>query len=132
MSMPLTHAAEEISKWRQSERSQMIGAIRDMIEEARRMSRSQRTPARERLRWTRLAGQLIWYKDSILKSLTLEALEKEVDALREMVEARNKPSQGPIPRRTILSAAPRAAGDNRKPGHPREHPTLARRNHSSK
>jgi len=45
----------------------MIAALRDMIDEASRMAKSKRAPASERIRWTRLAGQLIWYKDAILR-----------------------------------------------------------------
>ena len=45
----------------------MIAALRDLIDEASRMSKSKRAPASERIRWTRLAGQLIWYKDAILR-----------------------------------------------------------------
>src|SRR6267143_5873657 len=54
-----------MAKWRQSERAQMIEAIRDMIQEARRMATSKRAPASERIRWTRLAGQLIWHKPRV-------------------------------------------------------------------
>jgi len=37
-----------MAKWRQSERAQMIEAIRDMITESRRMATSKRIPAGER------------------------------------------------------------------------------------
>ena len=63
----------------------MIIAMDEMIEEARRMAKSKRIRASERIRWTRLAGQLIWYKDSILKNKTYEALEVEVWMLKEEV-----------------------------------------------
>jgi len=66
-----------MAKWRQSEGAEIIEDIRDMIQEARRMATSKRTPARDRIRWTRLAGQLIWYKDSILRSMSLESVWKE-------------------------------------------------------
>ena len=68
----------------------MIIAMDEMIEEARKMARSQRIRASERIRWTRLAGQLIWYKDSILKNKTYEALEVEVWMLKEQVHNRAK------------------------------------------
>jgi len=64
-----------MSKWRQSERHNMIAALRDLIDEASRMAKSKRAPASERIRWTRLAGQLIWYKDAILRSMSLESME---------------------------------------------------------
>ena len=51
-----------ISRWRETERAHVISAIHEMIEEARKKAKSRRAPANERIRWTRLAGQLIWYK----------------------------------------------------------------------
>ena len=56
-----------MARWRQTERAHMIVAMKELIEEARKMAKSKRAPARERLRWARLAGQLIWYKDAILR-----------------------------------------------------------------
>ncbi len=93
---PLADAEEESNKWLLSERSQMIRAINDLIEEARRMSRSQRTPARERLKWNRLTGQLIIYKESILKNVLLDVLQKEVEALKQADERRKKPFPGSL------------------------------------
>src|SRR2546427_4687805 len=72
-----------MSKWRQSERHSMIAALKDMIDEASRMAKSKRAPASERIRWTRLAGQLIWYKDAILRSMSLESMERENGSLEE-------------------------------------------------
>ncbi len=48
-----------ISRWRETERTLMISAIHEMIEEARKKAKSNRAPANQRIRWTRLAGQLI-------------------------------------------------------------------------
>ena len=62
----------------------MISAIHEMIEEARKKE-SRRAPANERIRWTRLAGQLIWYKDAILRSMTQEAMERELIVLKKEV-----------------------------------------------
>ena len=64
----------------------MIEVIGDLIEESRRRAKSKYTPSRERARWIRLAGQLIWYKDQILRSMTNEALEEEIKQLEERVE----------------------------------------------
>lgn len=89
---PLADVEEESNKWLLSERSQMIRAINDLIEEARKMSRSQRTPARERLKWNRLTGQLILYKDSILKTVLLDVLQKEVEVLKQADESRKESS----------------------------------------
>ncbi len=74
-----------ISRWRETERAHMISAIHEMIEEARKKAKSKPAPANERIRWTRLAGQLIWYKDSILRSMTQEAMEKELIVLKKKV-----------------------------------------------
>jgi len=46
---------------------------------------SKRTPSKARMRWTRLAGQLIWYKDSILRSMTYESMERELTKLKDTV-----------------------------------------------
>jgi thiamine kinase-like enzyme len=85
-----------MSQWRQSERHHMIQAMRDMIDEATRMAKSKRAPASERIRWTRLAGQLIWYKDSILRSMSLESMENEMALLKKQVLTK-KPEQEPRP-----------------------------------
>ena len=83
----------------------MIEAIRDLIEESRRRAKSKYTPSRERARWIRLAGQLIWYKDQILRSMTDEAVEEDVKQLQEEVqqlkEMEEKPPRQSFPRRTI-------------------------------
>src|SRR5713226_1331865 len=78
-----------MSKWRQSERHSMISALKEMIDEASRMAKSKRAPAGERIRWTRLAGQLIWYKDAILRSMSLESMENEMFVIRNKSLTRN-------------------------------------------
>ena len=85
LSLPEETPYETMRKWRRSERSQMIEAVRDLIEESRKRAKSNYTPSKERARWTRLAGQLIWYKDQILRSMSYEALEEEVAQLKEVV-----------------------------------------------
>jgi len=74
----------------------MISAIHEMIEEARKKAKSRRAPANERIRWTRLAGQLIWYKDSILRRMTQEAMERELIVLKKQV-LRKKSEEKPPP-----------------------------------
>ncbi len=117
---------EALRKFRKTERAQMIEAVRDLIEEARRRAKSNYTRSKERARWTRLAGQLIWYKDQILRSMSYEALEEEVAQLKEMVlkkadnlastrrtirdasgsiVLRRPRSLGPVPRRTSKNKA---------------------------
>src|SRR5947199_9032905 len=81
-----------MSKWRQSERHNMIAALRDLIDEASRMAKSKPAPASERIRWTRLAGQLMWYKDAIARSMSLESREHEVFVIKPEVFAK-KPEQ---------------------------------------
>jgi len=71
-----------------TERTHMITAIDEIIEEARKKAKYRRAPANERIRWTRLAGQLIWYKDSILRSITQEAMERELIVLKQQVLAK--------------------------------------------
>jgi hypothetical protein len=56
----------------------MVDDIEVLIDQASRLARSQYTRQAERTKWTRLAGQLIWYKDQILRSMTFEALEQDV------------------------------------------------------
>jgi len=72
----------------------MIAALRDLIDEASRMAKSKRAPASERIRWTRLAGQLIWYKDAILRSMSLESMENEMFVIKKQVFEK-KPEQKP-------------------------------------
>ena len=79
-----------MSKWRQSERHSMIAALRDLIDEASRMAKSKRAPASERIRWTRLAGQLIWYKDAILRSMSLESMRMKCSLSRNKSSKRNR------------------------------------------
>lgn len=96
---------DSLRSFRVTERAQMIGAIRELIEEAQKRVKSKNTPSREKTKWMRLAGQLIWYKDQILRSLSYEALEKEVAEMKKRVfAARPDPPRPPPPvysRRTI-------------------------------
>jgi len=74
-----------INTWRQSERKIMIDTIQDLIQTSHKYSKSQYTPQAQRARWTKLAGQLIWYKDQILKSFSLEALTIQLQDLQKRV-----------------------------------------------
>src|SRR5207244_9398486 len=74
-----------INVWRQSERKIMIDTIQDLIQTSHKYSKSQYTPQAQRARWTKLAGQLIWYKDQILKSFSLEALTIQLQDLQKRV-----------------------------------------------
>src|SRR5205807_78004 len=74
-----------INTWRHSERKIMIDTIQDLIQTSHKYSKSQYTPQAQRARWTKLAGQLIWYKDQILKSFSLEALTIQLQELQKRV-----------------------------------------------
>src|SRR5438552_2895215 len=76
---------KSINVWRQSERKIMIDTIQDLIQTSHKYAKSQYTPSGQRARWTKLAGQLIWYKDQILKSFSLEALTIQLQDLRKRV-----------------------------------------------
>ena len=80
-----SEVAKSINVWRQSERKVMIDTIQDLIRTSHKYSKSQYTPQLQRARWTKLAGQLIWYEDQILKSFTLEALTIEMQELKKTV-----------------------------------------------
>jgi hypothetical protein len=80
-----SEVAKSINVWRQSERKVMIDTIQDLIRTSHKYAKSQYTPQVQRARWTKLAGQLIWYEDQILKSFTLEALTIEMQELKKRV-----------------------------------------------
>ena len=80
-----SEVAKSINVWRQSERKVMIDTIQDLIRTSHKYSKSQYTPQVQRARWTKLAGQLIWYEDQILKSFTLEAMTIEMQDLKKRV-----------------------------------------------
>ena len=62
-----SEVAKSINVWGQSERKVMIDTIQDLIRTSHKYSKSQYTPGAQRARWTKLAGQLTWYEDQILK-----------------------------------------------------------------
>lgn len=84
-------------RFRQAERSQNLEVLRELIEEARKRAKSHYTSSKERARWVKLAGQLLWYKDQVLRSMNLEALQKEVAELKQIVINKDKPPPLPNP-----------------------------------
>jgi len=76
-----------INAWRQSERKIMIETVQDLIQTSHKYAKSQYTPNAQRVRWTKLAGQLIWYKDQILKNFSLEAMT-ETESSRSQIGVR--------------------------------------------
>ncbi|TMI62114.1 hypothetical protein E6H12_07000 [Candidatus Bathyarchaeota archaeon] len=77
---------KSIDAWRQSERKIMIETVQDLIQTSHKYAKSQYTPNAQRVRWTKLAGQLIWYKDQILKNFSLEAMTIQLEALKKRME----------------------------------------------
>ena len=75
-----------INAWRQSERKVMIETVQDLIQTSHKYAKSQYTPNAQRVRLTKLAGQLIWYKDQILKNFSLEAMTVQLEALQKRME----------------------------------------------
>jgi hypothetical protein len=80
-----TETEKRINAWRQSQRQIMIDIIQDLIQTSHKYAKSHYTPGAQRARWTKLAGQLIWYKDQILKNYTLEAMTIDLNALKKQV-----------------------------------------------
>ena len=79
---------KSINAWRQSERKIMIETVQDLIQTSHKYAKSQYTLNAQRVRWTKLAGQLIWYKDQILKNFSLEAMTIQLEALQKrMIES---------------------------------------------
>lgn len=81
---------KSINVWRQSERKAMVDTIQDLIQTSHKYAKSQYTPSPQRVRWTLLAGKLIWYKDQILKNFSLEALTIQVQDLKKRVIEANE------------------------------------------
>ncbi len=76
----------------------MVESMDRLLAQAERMAGSRCTRSAQRAKWTRLAGQLLWYKDQILRAMTWEALEQDVkQALRDEAEYRRKLAQTPYP-----------------------------------
>src|SRR2546427_8213306 len=85
---------KSINAWRQSERKIMIETVQDLIQTSHKYAKSQYTPNAQRVRWTKLAGQLIWYKDQILKNFSLEAMTIQLEALQKrMIESEEHTSE---------------------------------------
>ncbi len=79
-----------VMSFRASERAKMLATMSELIEDAQKRAKSHNTLSRERPKWANLAGKLIWYRDQILRSMNYEALWKEIQAVKELVERRAK------------------------------------------
>ena len=73
----------------------MIDTLHDLIDESRKRATSQYTPAKDRVKWVKLTGQLIWYKDHVLSNYDFERLAIEFKALKKKLEedAANKKAE---------------------------------------
>src|SRR3989442_14790057 len=106
-----SEVAKKINAWRQSERKIMIDTIQDLIQTSHKYAKSQYTPDAQRARWTKLAGQLIWYKDQIMKSFSLEALTIQLQDLeKKVVESQEQRERQSVARnyQTIVFRKPEA------------------------
>ncbi len=93
---------ETLRAFRKTERAQLIESLRELIEEARGRAKSHATLSKDRTRWVKLAGQLIWYKDQVLRSMSYEAIEEEVSELRDLVlKKKDGTPEQSVQRRTI-------------------------------
>ena len=76
-----SEAMKGIRAWRSTERKKMVESMEKLLSQAQKLALSQYTRSAERSKWTRLAGQLLWYKDQILRAMTWEALEQDLHKL---------------------------------------------------
>jgi hypothetical protein len=111
--------AKSINAWRQSERKVMIDTVQDLIRMSHKYAKSQYTPSNQRARWAKLAGQLIWYQDQIMKNFSLEAMHIELQDVKKQVIESNEQRE----RRSTSGNYPliglRKVGDRRKEGQER-------------
>ena len=96
----LTELADQTEKryssFRKGERKQMIDTLHDLITESGKRATSQYTPSKERVRWVKLTGQLIWYKDHVLRNYDFERLAIEVQQLKKRLDEDNEKSKNPL------------------------------------
>jgi hypothetical protein len=85
-----SEVAKSINAWRQSERKVMIDTVQDLIRMSHKYAKSQYTPSSQRARWAKLAGQLIWYQDNIMKNFSLEAMYIELQDVKKRVIESNE------------------------------------------
>ena len=51
----------------------MVESMEELLAQAEKLAMSQYARSAQRAKWTRLTGQLLWYKDQILRAMTWEA-----------------------------------------------------------
>ena len=84
---------QAIRAWRATERKKLIESMDKLLAQAQRLAESQYTCSGQRAKWTRLAGQLLWYNDQILRAMTWEALKQDVHRLMRGSTTRWKRSE---------------------------------------
>jgi len=123
---------KSIYAWRKSERKVMIDTVSDLIQTSHKYSKSQYTPNAQRVRWTKLAGQLIWYKDQILKSFSLESLTIQLQELeKKLMESEKRRERESLSRNRpmIIWGKPGGEKEHADKAEDRETPQAAKADH---
>ena len=109
-----SEVAKNINAWRQSERKVMIDTVQDLIRMSHKYAKSQYTPSNQRARWAKLAGQLIWYQDQIMKNFSLEAMYIELQDVKKRVIESNERRERLSRNRNYPLIGFRKVGDRKK------------------
>ncbi len=106
--------AKSINAWRQSERKVMIDTVQDLIRMSHKYAKSQYAPSNQRARWAKLAGQLIWYQDNIMKNFSLEAMYIELQDVKKRVIESNERRERQSRNRNYPLIGLRKVGDRKE------------------
>ena len=68
-----SEAMKAIRAWRATKRKKMVESMEELLAQAEKLAMSQYTRSPQRAKWTRLTGQLLWYRDGIFRAMTWEA-----------------------------------------------------------
>ena len=109
-----SEVAKSINAWRQSERKVMIDTVQDLIRMSHKYAKSQYTPSNQRARWAKLAGQLIWYQDQVMKNFSLEAMYIQLQDLKKRVIESNERRERLSRNRNYPLIGLRKVGDRKK------------------
>jgi len=77
-------------------------------------AKSQYTPSNQRARWAKLAGQLIWYQDQVMKNFSLEAMYIQLQDLKKRVIESNERRERLSRNRNYPLIGLRKVGDRKK------------------
>ncbi len=89
----------------------MLRTMDELIDVARKNAVSSYTRRIDRSKWVRLCGQLIWYKDSILKNLDVETIRIEMNELQEIIDTRTRQERA---RMSMVSQAPSSSLEEKR------------------